>query len=180
MCYGVAFAVVLFPMLYSGSGGFGETIILATIYMVFIFPGVLVAAIGCEWLIALSLSRRFHVRNIPRADAYHFWRGLTHFLSNYFLLSAIGFAMLMTGAGRTGPSSGNPLFDLVFFSSLGVIPVTFLWWVLSLNGAMAARTSAEPALRLGATLLLVLIGLGSITAGAMLAMAGFGVFYALL
>ena len=181
MCYGVAFAVLLFPMMMrSESGGYGATIIQATTFMVFIFPGVVVAAIGCEWLIARVLSRHFHVPNIPRADAYHFWRGLTHFFSSYFILSGIGFALWEAAPGRTAPNSGNPLFDIVFFSSRGVIPIVFLWWVFSLNRAMAARTSPEPQLLTLATIVLVLIGLGAILAGTMLANLGFGVFYALL
>lgn len=151
MCYGVAFAVFLFPMMQFTMGAF-------------MFSGILAAAIGCEWLIALVLSRLFHVPNIPRADAYHFWRGLIHFFSNYFILTVFGAALVVGGSG--------PFFDLLRFDGREVILVAFLWWVFSLNIAMAARTSAEPNLRTGATILMVLIGLGAIAIGTFLAVVG--------
>ena len=165
MCYGVASAVFLFSiMMLAIATGVDGVPIAEAVLPVFCIVCAIVAAIGCESLLALVLSRHFHVPNIPRAGAYHFWRGLMHFGSTYFILSAIGCALWMTlwmtlkmaGVSRLG------LYGGIFPS------VAFMWWVFSLNRAMIARTSAEASLRTVATILVVIIGIGAIFGGMMI------------
>lgn len=90
--------------------------------------GISTAAWLCETAIALVLGWTTQPRAAERS--YHFWRGITHYMSGYLILTAlliVGFILVETTVvARQG--------DIVFWlMSFLAAPLLFAWWALALS-----------------------------------------------
>jgi hypothetical protein len=150
-CYafaGFLFAVTL--LLRPGGGGFPLAVVI---------PAVILGSSFASWLCEAVTATLLEdlVRPTRASQAYHFWRGITHYASGFTILT-----------GLWGGIAGPAVFDWPWtsYSNWGVAAagIIFIWWATTLGRMVVAR-SAPGLRRVLGCLVILLLGLVAIFVG---------------
>ena len=120
---------------------------------------VSVAATACEMVIAVVLGWTTR----PRAgeNSYHYWRGITHYMSGYLILSAL---LIVTFFILVSNLSGHDADTVAILMSFLAAPLLFAWWALALTRVVFQQSRAGWGRVLGCVMIWP-IGAGAIALG---------------
>ena len=160
-CYALASAILAGPVFltYSGVGGFrGLRMIVAT------SVAIMCGAVFAETVMAALMTAVVWTPT-PRRSGYRLWRGFTHYMSGYVVVSAFFAAVAMLApfiADAAAAASTRVTQKLAFGVAPGFGGMNALWWIGAVGGMGDRRTPPMTGVGHLATLV---VGLAAVGAG---------------